>query len=292
MLNTIKSTFLDIGSTQLHLLVYPDNGPATLFLHANGMSAGTYIPFLNHLTSRLHLSAGDLSGHGLSDPPAVNPLPGLHTLVTDLQQLLTRHFEPPIHVVGHSMGGVAAYLTAARFPELIKRLVMIDPPVFFPRSKQWILSLIRSLGFGGQIPIIKAARRRKYFFDSRQDAAERFMAGKGMFKTWGKPFIQAYLDSALDFSQTPGRLRCHPDTEAQFFSAMLDLDNAWGHAQYIKCPVLLLRGQNSNAFTADAARQLSGKIPTCRLETIPGTTHFLPMEKPDLVASAILEHLI
>ena len=289
MLISNKNTFWDIGRTRLHGLVYPDNGPTTLFLHANGMSAGTYTPFYRYLTSGLHLVAGDLPGHGLSGPPGATPIRSWRAFVSDMQQLLTRHFEPPINVVGHSFGGVVAYLTAARFPGLIKSLVMIDPPVFIPRPKLWMLSLLRRLGGVGQIPIVKAARRRKYLFDSRQDAAERFMAGKGMFKTWGKSFIQAYIDSALDFDQMHGRLRCHPDTEAQIFSSMPN--DAWGHAQHIKCPVLLLRGQNSDAFIAGAARRLSGKIPTCRLETIPDTTHFLPMEKPELVASVILDHL-
>lgn len=63
------------------------------------------IPFLNHMASRLHISAGDLPGHGLSGPPTVNPLKSLHTFIPDVQKLLTRHFEPPIHFVGHSLGG-------------------------------------------------------------------------------------------------------------------------------------------------------------------------------------------
>lgn len=273
----------------MHVLEYPDNGPATLFLHANGMSAGTYGPLFEHLTGPLHLVAVDLPGHGLSGPPAANPLRDWDPFVSDLQALISRHFKTPVHVVGHSLGGVVAYLAAARSPQLIRRMVMIDPPVFLPRPMLWIFSTVRAMGLVGQFHIVKAARRRKHLFASKKEAAQRYMGGKGMFKTWGKPFIQAYLDSALDFSQAPGRLRCLPETEAQIFAAMPS--HAWSYAQTIKSPVLLLRGQHSTAFFETSARRLASKIPTCQLETISGTTHFLPMEKPDVVSSAILDHL-
>lgn len=284
----IQNAFWDIGYARLHVMLYPDNGPATLFIHANGMSAGTYGPLYDFLASRLHLVAVDLPGHGLSGPPAADPIRSWNTFVADLQQLITGHFELPINVVGHSLGAVVAYLTAARSPELIRRLVMIDP-VFLPRPMLWLFSLVRSLGLIGQFSLVKAARRRKYLFESRQDAAQRFMSGKGMFKTWDQSFIQAYLDSALDFSQTPGRLRCHPETEAQIFSSIPK--DVWTHASKVKSSVLLLRGQKSDTFFDGAAQRLSMKIKRCRLETIPGTTHFLPMEKPDLVAKAVLAHL-
>lgn len=285
---TFQKDFWDINHTRLHVMVYPDNGPATLFLHANGMCAGTYVPLYNHLTDRLRLVAGDLPGHGLSGPPAANPISSWHIFVSDLRQLITKHFEAPINVVGHSLGAVVAYITAARYPELIRRLVMIDP-VILPRPMLWMFCLVRDLGLIGQFHMVKAARRRKYFFDSRQDAAQRFLSGKGMFKTWDKSFIQAYLDSALDFSETPGRLRCHPDTEAQIFASIPR--DVWRYAPEVKCPVLLLRGQNSDTFYPGTAKRLSDKMKHCRLHTVPDTTHFLPMERPDLVASAILEHL-
>ena len=288
MPSTYKEIYWDIGHTRLHLLVYPDNGPTTLFLHANGMCAGTYGPLLDVLTGRLHLAAADLPGHGQSGPPAVSPIRNWDSFIADLQTLISRYFKAPINVVGHSLGAMVAYMTAARSPELVKNLVMIDPGIL-PRRILWIFSLMRGLGLMDRFHLVKAARRRKYLFDSRQDAARRFMSGKGMFKTWDKAFIQAYLDCALDFSQMPGRLRCHPETEAQIFASMPK--DPWMDALKIECPVLLLRGQYSDVFFAGAAQRLSRKIRDCRLQTIPDTTHFLPMEKPNLVAAAILDYL-
>jgi pimeloyl-ACP methyl ester carboxylesterase len=43
---------------------------------------------------------------------------------------LERHLEPGTHLVGHSYGGVIALLAAARRPELLRSLTVIEPPAF------------------------------------------------------------------------------------------------------------------------------------------------------------------
>lgn len=286
--SVFQSTYWDIGRTRLHTLLYPENGPTTLFLHANGMAAGVYTPLLDRLHDRLHMVACDLPGHGCSGPPADNPIRGWHTFVPDLQHLIDRHLTPPINIVGHSLGSVIAFFLAARYPHLCNRLVIIDPAIF-SRPMLWMFALISRMGLMHRFPIVKAARRRKNRFDSPQDATQRFMSGKGMFKTWEKPFIQAYLDWAIDFSTSGGQLRCHPETEAQIFSSTPA--DAWLHAPKIKSQVLLIRGQHSDVLQRGTAQLLSQKIPFCRLQTIPDTTHFVPMEQPGIVADAILNHL-
>jgi len=69
---------------------------------------------------------------------------------------------------------------------------------------------------------------------------------------------------------------------------------AWGpyplnSADYlprIACPVLLVSGEQSNAFPAQRARRAAELIPNCTLVTLPGT-HFVPYERPDEVQAAI-----
>ena len=43
---------------------------------------------------------------------------------------LERFLEPGTHLVGHSYGGVIALLAAARRPELVRSLTVIEPPAF------------------------------------------------------------------------------------------------------------------------------------------------------------------
>src|SRR5436189_6136064 len=41
---------------------------------------------------------------------------------------LDRYLEPETHLVGHSYGGVISLLVAARHPELLRSLTVIEPP--------------------------------------------------------------------------------------------------------------------------------------------------------------------
>lgn len=48
----------------------------------------------------------------------------------DEARWLEQFLEPGTHVVGHSYGGVVALLAAARRPELVRSLTVVEPPAF------------------------------------------------------------------------------------------------------------------------------------------------------------------
>lgn len=48
----------------------------------------------------------------------------------DEARWLERYLQPETHLVGHSYGGVVALLAAARRPELLRSLTVIEPPAF------------------------------------------------------------------------------------------------------------------------------------------------------------------
>src|SRR5438094_4073841 len=69
--------------------------------------------------------AYDRAGQGWSDPPA-SPQDGA-AVVTDLHTLLANAQIPgPYVVVGHSTGGVYARIFAARYPDQVAGMVMLD----------------------------------------------------------------------------------------------------------------------------------------------------------------------
>jgi pimeloyl-ACP methyl ester carboxylesterase len=132
------------------------------------------------------------------------------------------------------------------------------------------------------------ARRRKRVFRSRQEAFERFSAGRGMFKTWSDEFIHAYLECGLLEKDAEGAiLKCDPELEAQIFEA-IPLD-AWRYAGAIRCPVLAIRGEHSRTFVPQAARRLGRLVKDYTLCTVPGSGHFIPMEKPSECARLIID---
>jgi pimeloyl-ACP methyl ester carboxylesterase len=98
---------------------------------------------------------------------------------------------PPIIGLGHSLGAVTTYIAAATYPRLFSCIILLDPPIFV-RRMLWLLAGMKWLGLGGSIPLARTARRRKKTFQSKKEALKRFAAGRGIFKSWSREFIEAY----------------------------------------------------------------------------------------------------
>ena len=62
---------------------------------------------------------------------------------------------------------------------------------------------------------------------------------------------------------------------------------SWKYAKKIACPVLAIRGEHSNFFSADSARRLNSLIADYELHTISDAGHLIPMEKPERCARLI-----
>jgi pimeloyl-ACP methyl ester carboxylesterase len=263
-------------------------GPLPLhFLHANGFCAGAYLPLFEHFKDDFTVIATDIPGHGDSDNHGYKRIHHWDIFIDHVKDAIVSHTDRPIVGVGHSLGAVVTLLTAARHPGLFSRIVLIDP-VIFTKSMLLFLSIAKKTGLMKYNPLAQGARRRKTSFTSKEEALERFSAGRGMFRTWKPEFIKAYCDHGLSWkSNGRGTLKCDPETEAQIYeSVLLDI---WNYPPDVTCPALLIRGEQSDTFTAKAAETLNRVIRDSKLVTVSGATHFVPMEKPAHVRKAIFD---
>lgn len=281
--------FIDLPDGKIHYLDWGGAGLQTHLLHANGFCAGTYSPFVKHLSDELHVVASDIRGHGASQMPDSKRIRDWHIFADDLKALIEQTMTPPIIGMGHSLGAVTTYIAAAKNPRLFSCLILIDP-VILPRRILWSMAVARMLGLARIIPLAKTARRRKKTFQSKREALKRFASGRGIFKYWSKDFVEAYLECGLlEKDPETAILRCDPEHEAQIFESVpLDV---WTYAPKISCPVLAVRGQHSGAFTKDAAARLGRLISNFKLVTIPGAGHFVPMGKPVECARVIKDFI-
>jgi pimeloyl-ACP methyl ester carboxylesterase len=281
--------FLELPDGRIHYLDWGGDGLPAHFLHGNGFCAGTYTPFIRYLVDDLHIMASDVRGHGGSDEPRIERVRHWEIFAEDLKIFIEQKMTSPVIGMGHSLGAVTTYITAAKYPHLFGGIVLIDP-VILPRRLLWLLAAVKILGLGGRIPLAKMARRRRRTFKGKQEALRLFTAGRGIFKTWSKEFVHAYLECGLlEKDEKTAVLKCDPELEAQIFESVPL--NVWRYAKKIKCPVLAIRGELSDTFFADAARRLGDIIADYELQTIPHSGHFPPMEKPQQSARLILDFI-
>jgi pimeloyl-ACP methyl ester carboxylesterase len=273
---------LSLSEGNISYLEWPGEGPALHFAHATGFNAETYAPLLTPLSARMRILASDARGHGFT---TLRTAPRLaqdwKIFRQDLGHFLDATVKGPIILAGHSMGAIVSAMIAALWPDRVKGLLLLEP-VLMPRS----LHLMRWVPLRpASMDLASRAERRRTTFGSF-DAARVSYLGRGAFRTWPEEFLVAYLKGGLipTGSGEEVRLACAPSWEAQTFRSTPI--GAVSLARRIRCPVTLLYAEHSTPPESEC-RAFARRHGHTRLIKVPGTTHFLPMERPDLVREEI-----
>ncbi|MGW0881960.1 alpha/beta fold hydrolase [Streptomyces sp. NPDC002671] len=104
----------------------PEGAPPVVLLHCRGADGADWTRIAERLAAPPHprrVYAPDLRGHGRSDWPGEY---SCQLMRDDVHALLTALGIDRADVVGHSLGGVVAYLLAQRHPGAVRRLVLED----------------------------------------------------------------------------------------------------------------------------------------------------------------------
>ena len=261
-----QMAYLDFGA--------PDRPVDLVFLHANGFNALTYRHVLAPLASRYRILAVDHRGHGLTSLDT--DLAGRRDWLDLRDDLLAFLSVQDLHAVvlsGHSMGATASLLAAASEPDRCRRLALFDPVILPPGMAK----------VSAESPMIAGAKRRRAVFPSREAAVASY-AGRGAFKTWPEAILSDYVDAGFrETSDGEVTLTCTPAWEASGFAA--HGHDPWDALRQSTCPIDILRAETGSTFHIDGAEAVDpGRI---HLSLAPGSTHFIPMEFPDLIRSRL-----
>jgi pimeloyl-ACP methyl ester carboxylesterase len=269
---------LSVAEGSISYIAWPRPAPGLHFAHANGFNAQTYSTLLAPLADSFSIVASDLRGHGhtqLPTPPGFSQ--GWRIFADDLIGALQGLFTGPVLLAGHSMGAIASLMVAASHPELVRGLVLIEP-VFVPPV----------IGVRPVPDIAERAARRRAIFPSRAAMQDAY-TGRGAFKGWPDAVLRDYiLGGTRPTEDGQIALSCEPRVEAEDFCSSPVA--AYELAGHIRCPVTLIRGDGEGSTCgANEAAAFVALKPDTSLITVPGASHFLPMEFPDLVRTHIQE---
>jgi pimeloyl-ACP methyl ester carboxylesterase len=271
---------------EISLLDWGGDGPLALLHHANGFCAGLWGEVADSLRARFHLVAFDARGHGESSKP--DPADPEHYAWTrfgedagEIAQRLAAEHGGRIPIgIGHSFGGTALMMASADAPQLLERLLLIDPvlpsPAFFEQ--------VRARGAENR-DLSSGARKRRQVFASRAEA-RAIWAGRSVFAAWTPRALDLYVEFGLaDRPDGQVELACPASIEATIFEQARELD-AWKLAERVATPALLLCAEQGNFGRAMYA-QVAARMGACRVADVP-TGHLVPMERPELVVQHAL----
>ena len=284
-INAVAFSFTAPDGVEITVWRWPHRpGRPTLhWAHATGFHGRTYYPLLDSLAEDCNVLAWDMRGHGASAGAGMlDRFRGWPTYYDDLCALVESHGEP-LWLAGHSMGATASIMAAARLPARVQGLILAEP-VILDRWQGLQLRAAKLLRQSHRFGLAAGAARRRPRFASRAEAVESYR-GRGGFRSWPAPWLEAYVEYGFVDDETGVTLVCAPSWESATFTHTEH--NVWPGLRRLRCPVIALGASHASTFTPAARLRLQALLPAAEVITVADSSHFLPMEHPQAVADAI-----
>ncbi len=196
----------------------------------------------------------------------------------DLAALIQALADAPVHLVTSSYGGNVGLYMTAQHPELVRSLVLGEPPLLpwlahIPGGKrQWQKFLDEAW-----LPA-----REAFEADRLEDGARLFLdgvMGRSTFAHLGRRAYQMIMDNAPEMRAETLANRYFPPFTCE-------------HAEKLMQPVLLCKGELSPALFGMVSDDLAQCLPNARPPVvIPGASHAMHVGNPEFYNRTVLEFL-
>lgn len=256
----------DVNGVRLHYVIGGQGTPLIL-LHGWAETWFTWHRIMPELARHYTVIAVDLRGLGDSSRPASGY--DDDTLAEDVRQLLFRTGHPRALVVGHDLGTQVAYALAARHPEVVEKLVLLDAPV--PGIPPWD-------------ELTRDPPLWHWTFYNVPDLPEALIAGReSLYFSWfyrqiavNTAGLEEDLKEVIRAYSEPGALRAG----MAYFRAFAE--NARQNAGYgdhkLAMPVLALGGASGNGMVP--LQQMRLAAINAQGGVIENCGHWIPTEQP------------
>lgn len=251
-------------------LYYVDTGPVAsgetlVFAHGLLMNNELFAAQVAALSDRVRCIAYDHRGQGQSAPSRARCV-DMGTLTGDAAALVERLELGPVHFAGLSMGGFVGMRLAARRPELVKSLILLDTSAD-PEPE-------------ANVPKYTAMNLTARLLGTRLlvDSLMPILFGKSFLKDPAKAAVRA-------------RWRDHlahlPRSIWRAVNGVLERESVRPELARIRCPTLILVGDEDVATPRQQSERIREGIAGSRLVGIPRAGHSSSVEEPEAVTREI-----
>jgi pimeloyl-ACP methyl ester carboxylesterase len=247
---------------------YEDTGGAgepVVFAHGLLWSTKLFQFQLEALRGEYRCIAFDFRGQGKSQVTKTGY--DMDTLTRDAEQIIERLGAAPCHFAGLSMGGFVGMRLAARRPELLRSLALLETaadaePLLNRPKYAAMAALSRVLGFGPFVPQV-----------------ERIMFGKSFLKDPSREAMRRDLRGQLLANDRTGTSRA--------VSGVIWRKSIDDLLPRIEVPTLVISGEEDVAVTPARSRRTAEAIRGARFQTVPRAGHSSSLENPEGVTDAL-----
>jgi pimeloyl-ACP methyl ester carboxylesterase len=260
-----------IGDVELHVQERGSGDPV-LLLHSSGMNGEQWRRTAEKLAERgFRAVIPDLLGSGRS-PAWPDKVPfGFRDDVAVIRHLLVQ-LKTPVHLVGHSYGGMVALSTALLESAAVRSLALYDPV---------------ALG------VLDAELDADAFADVTR-VTFHFGDTSEQNEAWLRQFVDYWSgDGAWNRLRDDSRAEFVRTAWVTYAGARSLVDDRTPADAYrpLVMPTLLLTGEVSPLAERRVVARLGGVIPRARSESIPGAGHMGPLTHPRAFHDLLMKHL-
>lgn len=264
----LAARYVTAGAVRIRY-VRDGRGQTVVLIHGYGESLVAWRSVFGPLAQHADVIALDLPGFGLSSKPPTGY--ATDSIAAAVDRALAELGVRRAVIVGHSLGGAVAAALVVRDSAIASRLVLIDgavvgAPVPVPESRQRERSVeaVRSAiaFYEATRPVLTPPHDPDWFAETPEDAA--------------------YLPSH------------DPSYKPALAAVLREFDFDWltpDRARRLRLPTLVVWGEFDALFPLPLGKQLVATLPDARLVIIPRAWHRPHEERPDEVASVLLEFI-
>jgi len=301
-----QQQFLSLGPDGFHRVAYTDWGDSqnphvVVCVHGLSRNCRDFDRLATALSDDCRVVCPDVVGRGNSDWLADKSGYCFPTYLSDAAALVARVTTPPVNGlltglrdrlrggratpaldwIGTSMGGLIGMLLAAKQGSPIRRLVLNDVGPFVPWN-----ALIRLKGhvanhnaFAGIAEVEAHLRRVCAEFGQLDDEYWRQLAEHG---------VRQRDDGSLVLSYDPAISRglpVHLDPELPIGPEFLRGIDLWSVWDAVRCPTLVLRGENSEVLPREVVEQMRRRKPDLQVAEFHAVGHAPSLAAADQIAT-------
>ena len=250
-----------VGGLDLHYLDWGTAGrPPLVCLHGITQTAHSWDEVAPVLARTHHVRALDQRGHGDSSWASDGDY-RIATQNRDVEAFIGSVVAAPTVLVALSMGGLNAMTLAARVPELVRALVVVDiAPQVERRGVEHIRQFVTA---NDELDTFEDFVARAHAFNPRRSLENiRDRLRRNLRQLPNGRWTWKYDPKLRDPARAAG-----------------DVGSLWDRVATIRCPMLVVRGGESDVLAPETAERLAGLV-HAEVRTVAGAGHSVMGDNP------------
>ncbi|KOP80598.1 hypothetical protein AMS59_04270 [Lysinibacillus sp. FJAT-14745] len=248
------------------------SGPPVVFIHGTASYHFCWRNIYPRFSESYNVYIPDLLGAGESDKP-INGEYSKEAHANRLIETLMKLKVPPVHLVGHSMGGEICVHIALKAPELVKSLTLVAPDGFRKGINSFLQNLAKRGWLNGMFKqMLKRPPKAKMM--SRMLGLPLEKLTPELMEGWTKP----YSDPNIPYVIT----KTLADNDTGVISERVG---------ELNMPVLLIYGTVDKLVPHNVFRSYQEALPEAKVEKFENYGHVLMEECPDKLTNSILKFI-